>query len=172
LRDEAGEISVFLPSVGPDGVYRFDIKVIAGQTIAIDPLVAIGYDYETGAGDPNFASVLLPHVGDGLYDLYLFDQTLGWSFVEQLAAGEIYEFGSGGVDRFRILGIETSAGIDPGDVTAFVTLLTFTGDGRFTGSMTPITVYVPVPDTLILIVAGLAVVGCCRSRSWTRCASV
>lgn len=44
----------------------------------------------------------------------------------------------GGVDRFRVLGIESSAGLDPNNVTAFVTGLAFVTDGQFTGTMTPI----------------------------------
>ena len=38
----------------------------------IDPAVAIGYDYAIGAGDPDFASVLLPSVGDNHYTLHYF----------------------------------------------------------------------------------------------------
>ncbi len=42
------------------------------------------------------------------------------------------------MDFFRILGIEITAGLDPNNVTAFITKLTFTNQGRFTGTMTPI----------------------------------
>ena len=54
-----------------------------------------------------------------------------------LTAGVEYAFAAGGVDRFRILGIEALAALDPNDAVAFVTGLTFTDDGRFTGTMTP-----------------------------------
>lgn len=158
LADGAGEVAVFLPSVGPDGVFKFDVEVQTGETIAIDPVVAVGYDYQIGDGDPNFAGVTLPDVGDGLYDLFLFDELLGdWSFAAELSAGVEFLFADGGVNRFRILGIETSAGLDPNDATAFITLLTFTGNGRFTGTMTPITAYVPTPGSVALLLAsGLA----------------
>ena len=53
-----------------------------------------------------------------------------------LAAGTEYFFAGTGVARFRIDGIETAAGLNPSDPTAFVTTLTFAGSGRFTGTMT------------------------------------
>ena len=54
-----------------------------------------------------------------------------------IMAGEPYLFDSGGVDRFRIVGIEASVGLDPNNATAFPTALTFVSDGSFTGTMTP-----------------------------------
>ena len=150
--------AIYLPSVGPDGVFRFDVKVEEGELIYIDPVVAIGYDYQIGESDPMFASVILPDVGDGLYELWLFDLVLNdFVFEQELIAGVEHFFSGGGVDRFRILGIEASAGLDPGDVTAFVTGLTFTGDGRFTGTMTPITLEISaVPEPPVLALIGLA----------------
>lgn len=143
ILDVPGNAPVSLPIVDPTGsptggfVYTFAAEVQAGQTIFVDPAVAIGYDYEIGDSDPNFASVLLPEAGDNLFDLYLFDGT-DFVFETTLQAGVEHSFNSG-VDRFRILGIEASAGLDPNDVTAFVTGLTFVSDGQFTGTMTPIT---------------------------------
>lgn len=164
LPDGTGGVSVYLPSVGPDGVFRFDIEVRSGQRYAIDPTVAVGYDYQIGAGDPLFASVMLPDIGDGLYELHLFD---GENFFLQdiIAAGDEYFFGGTGVDRFRILGIETSAGLDPSDPTAFATTVSFVGDGRFTGTMTPIIQAVPAPHPLGLLVAGLLALRLTRSRA-------
>lgn len=154
--DGAGDVAVYLPSVGPNGVYKFDVKVQAGQTINIDPVVAVGFDYQIGAGDPNFASVTLPDVGDGLFDLFLFDGT-DWLLEATLQAGIEFDFGVNGVDRFRVLGIETSAGVNPSDTTAFITGVSFTADGRFTGTMTPITAEVPEPPMLALV--GLMLTG-------------
>jgi uncharacterized repeat protein (TIGR01451 family) len=132
--------SVFMPVVKDvDGVltYSFDIDVVSGEAIFIDPEVAIGYDYQIGSGDPNFNSVLLPQAGNNLFDLYLWN---GSSFVFHaiVESGVEFPFPAGGVDRFRVLGIEPSAGLDPNDVTAFVTGLTFVSSGKFTGTMTPI----------------------------------
>jgi hypothetical protein len=136
---------VYLPSVNPFGspaggvIYAFNVKVRAGQAVFIDPVVAVGYDYEIGDGDPNFASVLLPEIGDNNFSLYLFDGT-NYVFETFIRSDEEYLFDSGGVDRFRIMGIEASAVLDPNDATSFPTALTFVSDGSFTGSMIPIVV--------------------------------
>ena len=92
------------------------------------PWVAIGYDYSVASGDPNFAAFILPTgIGDNRYDLYLLNGT-EYIFKEQVIGGEPYIFNPGGVERFRILGIEASAGIDPDDPAAFSTLLAWVKD--------------------------------------------
>jgi len=151
--------NAFLPTV-VQGVYNFHIDDVGTSSITfIDPLVAIGYDYAIGAGDPNFASVLLPTgIGDNLFDLFLWS---GTSFADSgidLTGDSQYFFGVDGVDRFSIRGIETSAGLDPENVTAFITGLTFVSAGSFTGTMTPLTVDttpVPEPATMLLLGSGL-----------------
>ena len=154
-----GQVAVFLPSVGPDGVYKYkDVLVVAGETIALDPVVAVGYDYQISDGDPLFASVMLPDIGNGLFDLYLFDGN-DWVKNAVLAAGQQHFFSGNGVDRFRILGIEPDAGIDPTDATAFITYLTFASDGRFSGTMTPITAEVPEPASIALLAGSLLLLG-------------
>ena len=150
---------VALPTV-VNGVYNFNITQVGpGNITFIDPFVAIGYDYATGPGDPNFASVLLPNVGDGQFTLAFTDVTGAQSV--SLAQGSQYFFGAGGVSAFRVSDIETSAGLDPADATAFITGLSFTANGSFTGTMTPITVFVPVPEPgrFVLAALGLLVIG-------------
>ena len=158
--------NVYLPTVtgGPgDQVYNFEIKDITpGQEIFIDPLVATGYEYQIGAGDPNFLSVLLPTgIGDGIFDLWLWNNGAWFDTGTDLTGGLWHSFAAGGVDRFRILGIEPSAGLDPADVTAFITGLTFDVPqgqvGTFTGTMTPISVNVPDPGTFSLLCLCLAI---------------
>ena len=101
--------------------------------------MAIGYEYAIGAGNPNFASVTLPTgIGNNWYELYLFNGAR-YYFKTKLKGGIPYSFPSGGVDRFVIRGIERDAGLDPNNPTAFITGLTFTGSGEFTGTMKPIT---------------------------------
>ena len=159
LPDGGNQLAVYLPSVGPDGRFKFDIAVQQGESYAIDPEVSVGYDYAVGSGDPLFRSVKLPSIGDDQYRLLLWDGN-DYSFQSALSAGTEYFFSGTGVDRFRIDGIEPSAGLNPADPAAFVTVVSFADSGRFTGTMTPLTVtVVPEPATLALWAGGLLFLG-------------
>jgi hypothetical protein len=165
LADGGNEVAVYLPSAGTDGRFKFDVAVLQGQSIAIDPELAVGYDYAIGSGDPQFRSVKLPDVGDGHYDLWLWNGD-SFSLQSDLDAGTEYFFDGLGVDRFRITGIETTAGLNPSDPTAFVTTLSFAGNGRFTGTMTALTVtVVPEPSRVALTLAGGLLLAL-RLRRW------
>jgi hypothetical protein len=132
------------------GVYHFDVESVGPSSVSyIDPTIAVGYRYDTGAGDPNFASVILPDVGGGVFDL-----SYG-AIATTLDAGIQYFFPVGGVSDFTVTGIDPAADLDPADTSAFVTGLTFVSDGPFTGTMTPLTEEVPEPGALSLLVAGL-----------------
>lgn len=164
LANGGNEVAVYLPSVGPDGRFKFDVGVQQGQSIAIDPELAVGYDYAIGAGDPLFHSVKLPSVGDGQYEIWGWNGS-SYSLQTALSAGTEYFFDGIGLARFRVTGIETSAGLNPADPTAFVTTLTFSGSGRFTGTMTPLTVtVVPEPASAGLLLAGLLAGGLLFTR--------
>lgn len=120
------------------GAYTFSVAVIPNFPIFIDPPVAVGYDYATGKGDPNIASVRLPiGIGDGFYRV----KVRGRKFT--LAGGELLDFRANGfpdgVDAFRVGCIEVSAGLDPANPEAFPTELTFVAAGMFTGTMKPLT---------------------------------
>jgi hypothetical protein len=161
---------VFLPVVGVDtnpndelgAPFMFDVSVSAGVPIYIDPFVAIGYEYKIGDGDPLFASVRLPDIGD--VDGYLLCLWSGASYdcSTHLDAEELFTFANG-AERFKVLDID--GGLDPTDTTAFITELTFTDDGRFTGTQTPIVTFVvPEPATLSLVGAGLVAGALLRRR--------
>ena len=153
-----------LPGGGGPG--RFDFTFTVGDQgvgtdslIFIDPDVAVGYDYQVNGG-PNVASVLLPTgVGDDLYDLHLWNGS-AFAFSQTLTGGSEFDFLAGGVDRFRILGIEEAAGLSVDDPLAFVTGLTFTGSGGVDLTMTPI----PVPEPASLSVLALGALALLRRR--------
>jgi hypothetical protein len=149
------------PGAGPTGqaVYQFNSPVSTGIPILLDPLVATGFIYQTGATDPNFASVLLPNIGNSSpYQVYTRNGT-AFVFDTNLAANTLLNFGPGGVSEFEVLGIDPSLALDPSNATDFVTQLTFTGDGNFTGTMTPITTAVPEASTWAMMILGFVGLG-------------
>jgi len=78
-----------------------------------------------------------------------------------------HDFALGGVDRFRILGIEPWVGLDPTDVRAFVTGLWFTDTGLVTMRQVPIasnTEAIPAPGAFALLSIGLAGLGFARRK--------
>jgi hypothetical protein len=155
---------VNLPVLLPDGSYQFDMVVVPGQLYFIDPDVAVGYDYAIGAGDPNFQSVVLPtDIGDGIYDLWgIAADGQATLLADDIAGGVSFDFGLGGVGKFRVTGIETDAMLNPLNTTAFITGLTFSGAGKFTGTQTPIVVNLPdgtVPEAPTLALVALALLG-------------
>ena len=143
-----------LPVETQKGVYTFKMDVQQGVPYLLDPLIAIGYDFTVGTGDSLFASVLLPDLGNFIYDIYLWSGSQ-WVLEDSVAALTRFDFDGGGVDRFRILGIDPALGLNPFSPTAFVTELTFAGSGRFTGTMKAITAEIPEPETLLLMCIGL-----------------
>lgn len=138
----------------PDDDFVFDaVPVPHDQIIFFDPDYAIGYDYSVTGSD--FASLLLPNVGDGVYDLHLWDGSV-YAFEQQLGAGEEFFFGGSGVNRFRIVGIEETAQLNPDDPLAFVTGLSFTSAGTVDVTMTPLTeIAIPEPASITLLAIAL-----------------
>jgi PEP-CTERM motif len=161
------------PGAGPSGqaVYQFNSPVSQGIPISLDPLVATGFIYQTGATDPNFASVLLPNIGNSVpYRVFTWNGT-AFVFDTNLAANTLLNFGPGGVSEFEVLGIDSSLALDPNNATDFVTQLTFTADGNFTGTMTPLTTAVPEPSTWAMMILGFAGIGFMAYRRKSKPAS-
>ena len=133
---------VLLPVTASRGRFHFRFHVFANVTYYIDPQLAVGYDYQTGAGNPNFAAVTPPgSIGGGTFELWICDglhHCADSGF--DPAGGSSFNFLTngwpGGVSEFRLVGINRNARINPNDPTAFVTGVDFVAAGNFTGTMT------------------------------------
>jgi hypothetical protein len=157
---------ISLPLATVEGDYEFNVQVEPGFVYYLDPPVAVGYVFEIGAGDPNFQTVNLPvGIGDNKYDVFGFDSAGSPTIVlaDDWLGGDVFDFGVGGIDKFQVLGIETSAMLDPESTTAFIAGLTFAGPGQFTGTQTPIIeIVAPEPNSIALFLAGLVILGLVR----------
>lgn len=104
----SGEAPI-MPKSNENGVNRFDTRVKAGVLHTLDPALATGFVYETGDGDPSFASVALPYLGPAQdkYQLSLWNGT-AWINLAEVAALEETALPSG-TRKFRVDGINTSA---------------------------------------------------------------
>src|SRR5271165_3861250 len=133
-----------LPTIDSNGVYHFNLTVQSNTTTYyIDPTVATGFIYTIGAGNPNFATVVLPALQPSEPYTIIWDNGL---HKEQRLGGEILNFLQTdplGVSTFTVRGIDPADGLDPTSGTEFVTGLTFFSSGSFTGTMTPLaTIYI------------------------------
>jgi hypothetical protein len=86
---------------------------------AHDPPGAVGYDVsvEGGVHAPRIAAVSLPHNGDDSFDIYRESSSGGFVFDGVATADQSYPFPPSGVDKVRILGLESPAAIS--DVYGF-----------------------------------------------------
>lgn len=152
------------------GGYQFDFEVAQHQVVYIDPLVAVGYDYQVLSG-PNILSALFPVLPGQVnpYQLFTLD---GLTSLGAAAGGSTFNFAAGGVNGFRLTGIDPGVGLDPLNPLAFVTGLTFdvgTGPSQISLTQTPLSIdtggAVPEPTTWAMLILGLGGIGAVmRSR--------
>ena len=182
---------VYLPDGTVGDGYVFKQLVPPRTRRSYDPELAYGYNYATNpatpgnpAGDKFTEVELLAGFGDDKYTIHLFNTTTGK--YESAALAEVtapaivnFETGTiedangirtdvftgiaGGVDKFRVLGIELSAGLNPANPTAFPTLLAFGVTGTNTQSvvnftMTPLATPVAVAESYTVLEDGLLAV--------------
>ena len=156
---------VTLGPAAPDGSFAFDFTATGGAPVYIDPEIAVGYDYHVGAGSPLIASAVFPTIGSSHYSVYALGD-LSTLLFSNIVGGQVIDFTSlagyaNGIAGFSLRGVDVGAGLDPTNDQAFVTGLTFVGNGRVSITQTPFTetVGVPEPSTWALLLTGFAGLG-------------
>lgn len=162
----ATEFDPILPSNPPNpvtGAFEIVIPdgVEAGEVTWIDPPVAVGYEYEVTGGE--FATVTAPSLAT-VADIDGYLITVGTQ-TALIAAGQTVDF----FDIFGVnptfvtlTGIDEALALDPANVIAFPTGVSFTARTFQTVvTMTPITMddnvgAVPLPASMLLYLGGLA----------------
>ena len=157
----------------PGGGIHLDFTVEAGVPVYVDPLVATGYDYTLGAGNPQITAAMFPVLAGDTngYDVYalsdlatpLFSHVMGGQWIDFTSLTGFYY----GIRGFALRGIDLAAGLDPANPTAFVTGLRFGTSGTVAFDQTPVSTAVggvPEPATWALLLGGFGAVGAAQRR--------
>lgn len=156
------------PEEPQGGGFGFTFEPLDGFTF-IDPIVAVGYDYEVLSG-PDFTEVVLPSLPfDSTYDLW-YEGSGGLEFLSSIAAGSPFSFldvlGTE-VSFFRVVGIDIQNMLDPSDPLAFPTGLKFASLDEVEMSMTPLTANTVIPEASSSVIwLGLGAIGLFLRRFW------
>ena len=150
-----------LPDGSSNFVLFFDGIGVGPQPIIIDPDYAFGYEYTIIESDQEifFETLLLPQIGDSVYQILIPDDAGNILFFEVMA-GEIFDFTNMGFDvvSFLLEGIEESAMVGVDDERGFPAMFTFTNEGVIDLEQRAIPFSasdIPEPATLALLSLGL-----------------
>jgi hypothetical protein len=175
-------------SVAADGTMTFGFVARPNVPVVIDPDVAIGYTYEIESGPAGayIATAEWEDLGDvDGYDIYdLSGNLIVSGFIPGIGNildfRDIFENILGRTDwdeltGFEVRGIDESLGLDPNNIVAFKTSLTFggfTAASAFQVTQKPTVTFVPggavpEPATWAMMIGGLAIVGASMRRRRT-----
>jgi hypothetical protein len=157
-----------LPMNTVNGVNAISLNLINDLGVAapifVDPVLGSGLLYELAAGMPNFMSLIIPDQdlgGDDMFDVSFNDMVVSLGFDEVL---DFASYVTGGVSRFRILGIGPEVGEATDD--PFVVGLTFASRGRVDFAITELALEepspIPLPAAGFLLLGGLLGLGMLR----------
>ncbi|MBB4857631.1 hypothetical protein HNO88_000942 [Novosphingobium chloroacetimidivorans] len=162
--------------IGPNGEFQFEFTATPNQTVFVDPYITTGYDFEVQSGQL-ILSAIFPELGDANgYDVFSLTDLVN-PLGTGIMGGSLFSFGSG-VSGFALRGIDPSLALDPANVGAFVTGLTFDISGPTTIQLTqtPVTEFsaaVPETSTWAMMILGLGLMGATlRRRSAVRAVAV
>ena len=156
------EFNPLLPANPPDpetGTFIIEVtEIVEGQTVWIDPPVAIGYVYEVTNGA--FDTVTAPSLAT-VPDADGYAVTVGGSTVLLAAGASLDFFTAFGLNptEFTLTGIDPALMLDPINPLAFpigVSLTDMIPGTLPTFSITPITSEIPLPGGVALYLSALA----------------
>jgi hypothetical protein len=134
----AAPTDVLLPITVAPGEFRFQFAVAPGVAYYVGLQASGGYDYRTGAGNPNFSRVSIPHgiSVDDLQVLVCDGSHNCFNTGRELEGGSSFNFLThgwpDGVSEFELIGAAGSR--RSGSPVAFVTGVQFVAAGHFTGT--------------------------------------
>lgn len=149
-----------LPTTDNSGNFTFSLSQLptAGTPVLLDPPVDVGFTYTIGQGNPNFASATFPNIGNFTYNVSIWNGSGYVSYQTGVAPNQTVTFPNAGVSSFQVSGIPVGTALIPTNVTAFEASVTFTqsGNGQFTGTITPIQQNVNTPSAPLSVGSSLA----------------
>ena len=115
---------------------NFNAPVTGGAVTPLDPPASYAFIYKVGSTDPNFSSIILPYItgSNSHYEIYTM-QAGHWAFYSTAQPLQEVKFASP-VTTFLVTGADISS-LPSG--TSWISAVSFTSSGVFTGSITTLT---------------------------------